>query len=180
MNQPATTQDQIEIDIARALIAAFLSAGYVLGVNDGEETVLRNSTEVEEIIEAMQSTDHDYLLVSEVRQQGGGPSYRQMGWVLLIWGNGHDLISDHNDCFTDLIAPVQDMASRREFMAADFNIAVEGDEEVSQSLKWTSSMLPRAFGDDHCALDAALNDLMKTGRHVYGGGAAPAVIFQVI
>lgn len=177
MNQPATTQDQIEIDITRALIAAFLSAGYVLGVNDGENTVLRNSTDAEEIIEAMQSTDHDLLLVSEVTHQGGGQSYRPMGWVMLIWGNGHDLISEHNDCFTDLIAPVQDMASRREFMAAGFMIRAEGGD-VEHVL--TSNELPVSFGDDHSALDAAVDDLMKTGRHVYGGGAAPAVIFQVV
>lgn len=176
MNQPLTTQDQIEIDITRALIAAFLGAGYVLGVNDGEETVLRNSTEVEEIIEAMQSTDHDYLLVSQVTHQGGGPSYRHLGWVLLIWGNGHDLISEHNDAFTDLIQPVQDMAGRHEFMAADFNIRMLGGAELNV----TSGRLREVFGDDHCGLDAALDDLMKTGRHVYGGGAAPAVIFQVV
>lgn len=104
----------IETTIATRLIGDLLAAGYRVGVNDGEDTVLRWSDDCTAILKAMGTTCEDYLLVNEVVAQGGGQSYRQIGWVLLIWGNGIDLISDHTTNLTEVVDPILDWLTATE------------------------------------------------------------------
>lgn len=78
--------------IARKLVAALLAAGYALSVDDGEEITVRKSTDAREIIDALATTDHDYL-----RAYYNGETIRA-GWVMLIWGNDEDVISDWSWC----------------------------------------------------------------------------------
>ena len=75
---------------ARKIVFAALNAGFSVGVNDGEETVLKSSTNVSEIMQALFSTDEDYLLIYEKNDKN------HFGWVYLVYGNGiDDLASDY-------------------------------------------------------------------------------------
>ena len=83
-------QKLIERAIVKRTIRDLLKAGYTLGVNDGEEIVLRNCADPKVIFEAMFSTDEDYLLVYKAG------SKKAFGWVRFIYGNdGWDVMADH-------------------------------------------------------------------------------------
>ena len=72
--------------IAKAVVSRLLNKGYELAVDDGEEIVTAVTTDINTIYDAMASTEMDRL-----HAYVGG---QRKGWVLLIWGNGEDLISD--------------------------------------------------------------------------------------
>jgi hypothetical protein len=92
----------LEKRIANKLIKAILERGYSISVNDGEETTLKFSKEPRKIATALFTTDEDYLLVYDDNND-------RVGWVLLIGGNGSDLISDWNGKRLDeIIDPVLD------------------------------------------------------------------------
>jgi hypothetical protein len=78
----------LEEQIAKAAIEELLSAGYALGVNDGEETTITNSTDKDAVLKAMFTTDEDLLLAYK--------DGKQVGWVRFVYGNsGYDVINDH-------------------------------------------------------------------------------------
>lgn len=80
----------VERRIATDLVDALLAEGFALRVSDGvgychdEPTTDRDS-----VLDALCSTESDLILVYDDDSVG----YR---WVLLIWGNGEDLISDYH------------------------------------------------------------------------------------
>ena len=81
----------IEIDrmIATYAVDAFLKAGFLLGVNDGVETTLRQSRDRDAILAAMFTTDEDWLHVYRLHDEA------PYGWVRLIYGNtGWDVINN--------------------------------------------------------------------------------------
>lgn len=80
----------IETQIAHRIISKALKAGYTVSVNDGEEWALKRSSDRSAICAAIQSTDHDYL---RFRNAAG----ENLGWVMLVWGNGDCVVSDHID-----------------------------------------------------------------------------------
>lgn len=87
----------IERRVAASTIADLLKAGYTVSVNDGEEITLRDSTNPAAILEAMFSTDEDYLLAN-------GPSLPS-GWVRFVYGNdGPDVINDYSTNLTTALA----------------------------------------------------------------------------
>jgi hypothetical protein len=102
-NTKSTISDPTEERIARMLIACLLDAGYTVSVYDGEEFALKRSRDADTIIAALASTDHDVL---HARDAGGV----HRGTVLLIWGNGTDLISDYSVKIETVIAPVNAFA----------------------------------------------------------------------
>lgn len=74
--------------MAERLIAECLRRGYNVSVNDGEETTVSRSTDAEEILTAMGSTDADSLRVRN--------GETRIGTFCLIWGNDPgDTIADH-------------------------------------------------------------------------------------
>ena len=77
---------EVERQIISLLVADCLAAGYAVGVNDGEDTTLRDSRDFPEIWAALDTTDEDYLLLSKGEVKG---------WIRLIYGNGGDVISDY-------------------------------------------------------------------------------------
>lgn len=89
----------VERKIATALVDEILRRGYTISVFDGEETTLSKSNDREAIFDFLATTDMDTL-----RLYRGG---MHEGSILLIWGNGEDLISDHSDVpeFAWLSAP---------------------------------------------------------------------------
>lgn len=80
--------EPLEIQIAKELVRFFLDKGWTIDVNDGEETVLKNSADAGAIWGVMRSTGEDWLFVNR-------DDTKQSSWVRLIWGNGVDVISDH-------------------------------------------------------------------------------------
>jgi len=71
-------------------VKAALAAGFSVGVNDGEETVLTHCKDVETIMKALFSTDEDYLLFYREGETN------HFAWAWLIYGNGPDeVISDY-------------------------------------------------------------------------------------
>lgn len=86
-----TTQRQaIERKIAEMTAQLLIGAGYQVTVKDGEELVLEKSTDVAAILEAMFSTDEDYLIAYLPDASA------HSGWVRFIYGNdGYDVINDY-------------------------------------------------------------------------------------
>lgn len=78
---------EIETKIAGQLVDDIIAAGYTITVNDGEEDTLIRSSHKPHIMEALQTTDEDYLKIMD--------DMKQIGTVWLIWGNGVDVISDY-------------------------------------------------------------------------------------
>jgi hypothetical protein len=81
--------------MARAVIMSLLKPGYAISVYDGEEVVLRNSTNTDQILRKMFSTCEDYLFVHPTPETEG-----RIGWVRFIYGN--DPAEVVNDYTTNL------------------------------------------------------------------------------
>ena len=84
------SRQDIERAIASQCINDLHNAGYNITVNDGEDDVVENSLDHNEVLDAMFSTDEDYLIVFLP-----GQAIRS-GWVRFIYGNdGWDVINDY-------------------------------------------------------------------------------------
>lgn len=83
---------------ARKIVIAAINAGFSVGVNDGEETVLKYSRDVKEVMRALFSTDEDYLLFYRTEIDNGvDEDCDHFGWVYLVYGNGiDDLVNDYS------------------------------------------------------------------------------------
>jgi hypothetical protein len=90
----------LEKAICAKVVDCLLAAGYGVGVNDGEETTVVNSTDRAVIIEATFSTDEDYILAYT--------NGHKVGWVFLVWGNYTDLISDYTTNLEEALKPVNE------------------------------------------------------------------------
>lgn len=78
---------------ARALVRWLLNRDLTVSVNDGEEWTVKRSADLQEILDALATTDSDQL---RVRDRGGD----SVGWFWLVWGNasdGSELIADCTD-----------------------------------------------------------------------------------
>jgi hypothetical protein len=104
-NSPAVrARQRVEQTIALTVAQVLLDAGFSLGVNDGEETTVTHSTDIEAIKKALFTTDEDYLYVYAKDRSANERDKRPDGWVRLIYGNdGWDVISDYSS--VDLLDP---------------------------------------------------------------------------
>lgn len=85
------TRIAMERVIAAATIRAALKAGFTLSVFDGEEVTIKCSTNFEDILFSMCTTDEDFLYLNR-----GGGNGKRVGWIRFIYGNtGYDVISDY-------------------------------------------------------------------------------------
>jgi hypothetical protein len=88
------TRKRVEREIAQVTIKCLLDAGFLLGVNDGEETTIHHSRDAAAIEAAMFTTDEDWLLVYVKGDNVQDP--RPQYWVRFIYGNdGWDVIRDY-------------------------------------------------------------------------------------
>lgn len=120
----------IEQAIAKKTIEVALAAGYMISVNDGEETTLVNCTDQKAILAAMFTTDEDYLYIhaKEIHALNQLPLRPSMpksagffGWVYFVYGNdGWDVISDHTTNLEGLLKPVSRLENQIE--AGEFDI----------------------------------------------------------
>jgi hypothetical protein len=71
-----------------ALVTACLARGFSVSVSDGEDWVVRRSTDKSIILEALFSTDEDVVAIYDRAGE-------RAGWFRLIYGNdGYDVVSD--------------------------------------------------------------------------------------
>jgi len=71
-----------------ALVTACLTRGFTVSVCDGEEWVVVDSENKEDILCALFSTDEDVIVIRDT-------SGKKAGWFQLIYGNdGFDVVSD--------------------------------------------------------------------------------------
>jgi hypothetical protein len=94
--------DPIEAKIAALLVDAILAAGHSVTIWEGGGYAIKRATDRAAILDALASTDSDCVNVFDA-------SGKRLGEVLLIYGNGEDLISDHTD--NDAIQALVDHAS---------------------------------------------------------------------
>jgi hypothetical protein len=91
---------EVEMKIARALVVEAIAAGYGVGVHNGEEHTVKNSTDIEEIVGALGDVDEEHLIM----YQDG----KRMGWIFLVYGNsGWDVVCDYTTDLEEIVAKVQ-------------------------------------------------------------------------
>jgi hypothetical protein len=79
--------DSVERNILSLIVFRAIQFGYAVSVFDGEEFALKRSKNVKAILEACAATEMDSLHFYNSHGE-------RIGHVLLIYGNGRDLISD--------------------------------------------------------------------------------------
>jgi hypothetical protein len=99
----------IEKIIVGKLVEGFLAAGHSLSVWDGEEMTEVEETDAETIYKALASTDEDRLYVHFDKKAAS------FGWVYLVWGNDHEVISDYttHPQIEAIVKPVSDWAEEQ-------------------------------------------------------------------
>lgn len=111
---PIEHASEIERRIVGKLVECLFSAGYVITVNDGEEDVLVGMTAGKEdlIWKALASTDADTLRVSNhyINDSAEALKRPKHSFVLLVWGNDADVISDYGVSLEEVIAPANELA----------------------------------------------------------------------
>lgn len=109
------TRQKMEKDIALSIVSQALGHGFCISVNDGAETTLKYSSNVDAIMNAMFTTDEDILKFYISEHSTNERAYA--GFVHLIYGNtGYDVISDYtaiDEIETMLTLPIA-LASRLE------------------------------------------------------------------
>lgn len=91
----ASTNEKL---IVGKLVTDLLAAGHMLTVYDGGEDVVVLSNDADAIFKALSSTDRDVIRVTP------------RGWVLLVWGNDVDVISDYTMSLEPLLAGANALA----------------------------------------------------------------------
>jgi hypothetical protein len=91
-----------------ALVKACLDRGFAVSVNDGEEWVVKRSTDKATILAALFSTDEDQIVIRDA-------SGARAGWFHLIYGNdGYDVVADYTanevceNIWTYVLKPLSD------------------------------------------------------------------------
>jgi hypothetical protein len=83
--------DRIEQQIVTPIIQRALAKGYMVSVDtDGEDYDLYCSTSEQEIFETIFACDYAKVLFHDVR-------FNRRGFILFIYGNGEDVVSDYSD-----------------------------------------------------------------------------------
>lgn len=86
--------NQEERELVTHLIDRALEVGLTISVFDGEEYPLKRSRDKAVILETLGSTDSDSLVLRKPDQMAKD---KPIGEILLIYGNGRDVISDYTD-----------------------------------------------------------------------------------
>jgi hypothetical protein len=104
-----TLRQSIERRIVGRIVADALAMGYLVSVNDGEETTLKRSTDRKAIIAAMFTTDEDRLLFHHPDQK------EAFGWIYLVYGNdGWDVVNDYTTNLSVLMTGAERLAETLE------------------------------------------------------------------
>lgn len=105
MPMSAVERKQIETKVITVFIEDALAAGFKLGVHDGEELVLRDSTDKEAVLAALFSVDEERLIVYS--------GLKRHGTVFLVHGNdGWDVIADYSTSLEPLMKRVDEVSNK--------------------------------------------------------------------
>jgi hypothetical protein len=100
---------ECERKIASQCINDLHDAGYGITVNGGEEDTVVNSLDHNEVLNAMFTTDEDWLYAVDPK------TGIQQGWVRFIYGNdGPDVINDYTINLDTVLARTMELADREE------------------------------------------------------------------
>lgn len=98
------TVRKTEILIAMDCVMTLISDGFTIGVYDGQEIVLKNSTNLSEILDKLGSTDEDQLIAYK--------DGKRFGWIQFVYGNdGWDVIADHSTNLQTILEPIMEKHS---------------------------------------------------------------------
>lgn len=102
-------RQEIERKIAVQCINDLHNAGFAITVDDGEMRVVVASLDHNTVLEAMMTTDIDWLRVSP-------PGVKvETGWVMFVYGNdGFDVISDYTTNLEPYLAKTFTLAEQLE------------------------------------------------------------------
>ena len=104
----------IEDQIIKTTIKALLDAGYVLSVNDGEETTVNRSANIAQVFAAMKTTEEDYLLAYD-GIRGDRRLNQGHGWVRFVYGNDDtEVINDYTLNLDPVMIPIFKMIKEYE------------------------------------------------------------------
>ena len=93
----------VEKTIAKRLFDDLIAAGHKITVDYGEDEIpLDESTDWEAVREASDAVDECWWLL------GKQVDFRYHTFVLLVWGNGRDCISDYGVSLEPIIGPIFD------------------------------------------------------------------------
>lgn len=87
----------VERAIIGRLLDDTLSAGFVLSVYDGEEYAVKVSSNLDAIKFAVGATGETTLILRDPRLLDDLGNPVRIGFIWLVHGNGHDVISDYSD-----------------------------------------------------------------------------------
>jgi hypothetical protein len=105
---PIPHASDVEKRIVGKVVELLLEAGYSITVNDGEDDTVEKSRDPVAIFPALCSTDADTLFVSL-------PGARtHFSFVLLVWGNDCDVISNYGMSLDAILKPANDLADELE------------------------------------------------------------------
>lgn len=91
---PSWANHGLERKIIRRIFEDGIKRGFAWDVNDGEETVVRQSQDLDKLMGAIASTEEERLYL---RWPLGGKSGR-LGMIYLVYGNGFwEVVCDHSD-----------------------------------------------------------------------------------
>lgn len=106
-----------EHQIVEAIVDWALAHDLMISVNDGEEWVLKRSSNKDKIINAMFSTDEDLIRLRSAHGDSRGDNH---GWIKFIYGNdGHDVVSDYSitntteTIWNEVVKPLSDQLERK-------------------------------------------------------------------
>jgi hypothetical protein len=99
--------EEAERKIARKVIDDAIAAGHTIDVFDGEAVVVKRSTNADQLIAAMFSTDSDTLIIHK--------DGKRLGTVFFVYGNtGYDVIADYSMSLHDLLQGAGELSEQLE------------------------------------------------------------------
>lgn len=101
---------ELELRIVRKCAEDAIAMGYFVSVNDGEETTVKRSKDIDVIMAACLSTDEDYLIF-HAKENG---EFKKLGWARFIYGNVQDVLSDYsaNDITGQIVSGANTLAAQ--------------------------------------------------------------------
>ena len=101
------SRERIERQIATAVVAALIRAGYVVAVYDGERYVQPPSAALGDVARALLTVEEDHLHAYLPTERGP----LMTGWVQLRYGgHGWDTLADYSPRLRDALAPALALA----------------------------------------------------------------------
>lgn len=102
----------IERKIIESVVKSLLYAGYQISVNNGIEDVVTNSRYQKGIMEAIGTTDMDFIIARSMNFISARSEGFFVGAVHLIHGNGSDVISDYTISLEHIVKRALDLSSQ--------------------------------------------------------------------